>query len=53
MTEFGRLWVTRTEPGRPRLGSFSFKEYLRIVLSEEGKHRLCADRDLTSLEKWN
>ena len=42
--------VTRTEPGWPRVENYPFKAYLRIVLNEEGEHRLYAERDLTSLE---
>jgi hypothetical protein len=45
--------VTRTEPGRPQLKAFPFKECLRIVLNEEWEHRLFAERDLNSLEKEN
>ena len=36
--------------GWPRVENYPFKECLRIVLNEEGEHRLYAERDLTSLE---
>ncbi|WP_151476206.1 DinB family protein [Streptomyces albicerus] len=45
--------VTHTEPGRPWMENSPFKECLSIVLNEAWEHRLCAERDLTALEKEN
>jgi uncharacterized damage-inducible protein DinB len=42
--------VTRTEAGWPRMENCPVKECLRIVLNEEWRHRLYAERDLDTLE---
>ena len=46
-------YVTRIEPGWPRMENFPVKECLRIVLNEEWQHRLYAERDLDTLEMPN
>lgn len=43
-------YVTRSEPGWPRMVNFPLKECLLIVLNEEWQHRLYAERDLDALE---
>jgi hypothetical protein len=42
--------VTRNGPGWPRLEDFPIKECLLIVLNEEWRHRLYAERDLDRLD---
>lgn len=42
-----------SEPGWPQIEKFPLKQCLRTVVNEEWEHRLCAERDLTLLEKEN